>query len=148
MFRYDTKFTTFEAALPALSSGSDMFSGCQLDKASALRVLTSIPNHSSGSHALTIGIHVDHQSDEDVINAIAEAEEKGWTLSVQWNGTSSAQTASTWGRRKPVFARLGEPHEDGTPSLDWGHYVTNAEENGYTEFASLEEAKEHFNIVD
>jgi hypothetical protein len=37
---------------------------------------------------------------------------------------------------------------DGTTEnfLDWGHYVTNWEENGYTEFASVEEAEQHFNI--
>lgn len=133
---------------PKLENGGGMLSGCILDKGSAVRVLTSLPAWASGTHLLTIGIHVDHQSDEDVINAIAEAEEKGWTLTVQWNGTATAATATTWGRRKPVFARLGAPMEDGTPSLDWGHYVTNAEENGYTEFASLEEAKEHFNIKD
>ncbi len=140
-------FTTVTCGFPSLKSGSGMFAGVQLNKASALLVLGSIPAWTDGaSHPLTIGIHVDHQSDEDVINAIAEAEAKGWTLTVQWNGTPGTSTASTWGRRKPVFARLGEPLEDGTPNLDWGHYVTNP--SGYTEFASLEEAKEHFNITD
>lgn len=140
-------FTTVTCGFPALKSGSGMFAGVKLNKASALLVLGSIPAWADGaSHPLTIGIHVDNQSEKDVINAIAEAEEKGWTLTVQWNGTATAAAASTWGRRKPVFACLGEPMEDGTPTLDWGHYVTDPD--SYTEFASLEEAKEHFNIVD
>ena len=73
---------------------------------------------------------------------------KGWTVTVQWNGTASAASASTYGmrgRRDPVYAKLGEDF-DGKPFLDWGHYVTNWEENGYMVFASLEEAKEYFHI--
>ena len=140
-------FTTVTCGFPSLLSGSGMFTGVQLNKDSALLVLGSIPAWTDGaSHPLTIGIHVDHQTDEDVINAIAEAEAKGWTLTVQWNGTATAAAATTWGRRKPVYAKLGAPMEDGTPNLDWGHYVTDPD--GYTEFASLEEAKEHFNITD
>jgi hypothetical protein len=85
-----------------------------------------------------------------VLAAIADAESKGWTLTVQWNGTATAQTASTFGLRKPpIYAKLGtmERLDGSTVSvLDWGHYVTNWEENGYQEFASVEEAEEYFNI--
>lgn len=140
--------TRLYSGFPSLQTGSEMFPYSQFDKESALLLLNSLPSYSSGSHPLQVGIHVDHQTDEDIINAIAEAEAKGWTLTVKWNGTATASAASTWGRRKPVFAKLGEPNEDGSPHLMWGHYVTNAEENGYTEFASIEEAKEHFNITD
>lgn len=142
------KLRVIEADWSSLSKGDRMFELCELPKAIVLRVLNTIPAYTSGSHPLTIGIHVDHQSDEEVVEAIAAAEEKGWTVVVQWNGTATAAAASTFARRQPVFARLGETLVDGTPALDWGHYVTNAEENGYTEFASLEEAKEHFNIKD
>ena len=136
-------------SLPSLANGEYMFRLCKLNKESALRVLDSIPAYTSGSHPLTLGIHVDHKSDEEVIAAIENAEAKGWTLTVQWNGTPTTSAASTFAlRRRPVWAKLGEPMEDGRPALDWGHYVTNAVENGYTEFASLEEAKEHFNITD
>lgn len=146
MFWYATSLREFRSALPKLSGGNMMFDRTVLDKDSVLRICSSIPAYTSGTHKLTLGIHVDHQTDEYVINAIAEAEAKGWTLAVQWNGTATAAAASTWGRRKPVFARLGEPMADGTPTLDWGHYVTDP--SGYTEFASLDEAKEHFNITD
>jgi hypothetical protein len=132
--------------LSSLASAGAFLNEAQIDKLSALSILGSIPAYTSGSHPLTIGIHVDHQTDEEVIAAIEAAEAKGWTVAVQWNGTATAAAASTWGRRKPVFARLGEAMEDGTPNLDWGHYVTDP--SGYTEFASLEEAKEHFNITD
>jgi hypothetical protein len=133
--------------LKSLKNANGFMNQAQVDKRTALRVLQTVPAWQDGErHLLTLGIHVDHQTDEDVVNAIAEAEAKGWTLSVQWNGKATAAAASTWGRRKPVFARLGEPLEDGTPVLDWGHYVT--EPSGYMEFASLEEAKEHFNIKD
>jgi hypothetical protein len=111
-------------------------------------LLGTLPAYESGTHEIGLGIHVDHQTADEVVESIAAAEEKGWIVSVQWNGTATAAAASTFARRQPVFARLGEPLEDGTPTLDWGHYVTAAEDHGYTEFASLEEAKEHFNIKD
>ena len=132
---------------PALENGENMLDGCKLGKASVKEILYSIPSYTSGTHKLTIGIHVDHKTDEEVIAAIENAESKGWTLTVQWNGTPGTSTASTFSlRRRPIYARLGEPMEDGTRLLDWGHYVTDP--SGYTEFASLEEAKEHFNITD
>jgi len=90
MFSSCTALTSFAADLPSLSTGSNMFSSCKLDKASALRVLTTIPTYTSDTHNLTIGIHVDHQTDEEVLAAITAAEGKGWTLTVQWNGTATA----------------------------------------------------------
>lgn len=145
-----TSLTSFEADLPKLKSGAGMFNTCKLNKESALRILNTIPTWTSGTHALTIGIHIDHQNDEEVVAAITAAEEKGWTLTVQWNGTPTAQTVSTFGLRKPpIYAKLATmEHPDGTIEnfLDWGHYVSNAEENGYQEFSSKEEAYEHFNL--
>ena len=138
-----------EMVFPKLHTGDAMFEGAILNKESALRILRSIPSYTSGTHKLTIGIHVDHEFDEDVAAAIADAEAKGWTVTVQWNGTATAQVATYGLRRKPIYAKVGSMVlPDGTtePMLDWGHYVTNWEENGYQEFASVEEAKEHFNI--
>ena len=141
-------FSVFNSELPSLESGNGMFNNVKLDKVSALRVLNSIPAYTSGSHPLTIGIHVDHQNDEEVLAAITNAETKGWTLTVQWNGTPTTQSATTYGLRKSsIYVRVGE-HEiqDGTTErvLDWGHYVTNPED--YQEFSSLEEASEYFGI--
>jgi hypothetical protein len=146
------KLTSFNSTLPSLSVGWGIFYGAQLDKESALRVLLSIPNSPADENkytgALNIGIHVDHKTDDEVLAAIANAESKGWTLTVQWNGTPTAQAAVTYGLRRPtIYARVSE-HElpDGSTEryLDWGHYVT--EPSGYEEFRSVEEAEEYFNI--
>lgn len=123
-----------------------MFSNTQLDKKSALNVLTSIPAYTSGTHNLTIGIHVDHKTDEEVLAAIANAEAKGWTLFVQWNGTPTS-TASTMAMGQLIYAKVGEMERpDGTTEqyLDWGHYVTNPE--GYETFRSLASAYRYFGI--
>lgn len=140
----------FYADFPKLQTATGMFSYTQLNKASVLQILGSLPSYSSGSHPLTIGIHVDHKTDEEVAAAIADAEVKGWTVMEQWNGTATAQAASTFGLRRPaIYAKVGTMElPDGTTEqyLDWGHYVTNWTENGYVEFASVEEAKEYFNV--
>lgn len=142
----------FEGSLPSLSDAPNMFYGCQLDAHSTISVLNSLPSYSSGTHRICMGIHVDYEADADVAAAVADAEAKGWTVDVQWNGTATAQAASTWGlRRKPVYAKVEELETlDGATErvLAWGHYVTNWEERGYMEFASVEEAKEYFNIGD
>lgn len=129
----------------------DMANSCKLNKASVLRICVgekSIPAHTSGTHEITLGIHVDLQTDEEVLEAIANAEAKGWTMTIQWNGTPTTQAAMTYGLRKPpIYARVGERELlDGTTEhvLDWGHYVTNSED--YKEFSSLEEAREYFGI--
>ena len=126
------------------------FSGTQLDKESAIRFLDSIPVPQPSTPSITIGIHIDHQTDEEVLAAIANAEAKGWTLIVQWNGTPTTQASVTYALRKPpIYAKLGEMERpDGTIErmLDWGHYVTNPED--YQEFSSLEEAREYFGISD
>lgn len=132
---------TVEAEFPALIDASGMFHNCILNKESALRVTNSVPEYTSGTHRITIGIHIDNQTDEEVLSAIENTEAKGWTVTVQWNGKAGTSTASTYGlRRQPIYAKV----MDGV--LDWGHYVTNWEENGYLEFASVEEAREYFNI--
>ena len=136
----------FPTSYPALSSANDMFTGCRIKGWQAIEVLNSIPSYSSGTHKITMGIHVDHKNDEEVLAAIANAEAKGWTLTVQWNGTPTA-AASTYGRGQLIFAKVAE-HElpDGTTerTLDWGHYVTD--ETGYETFRSLESAYEYFGL--
>lgn len=138
-----------EGEFPSLSTtGSYGFTQSQLDKESALRVLNSVPAYTSGTHLMVIGFHVDLQTDDEVLAAIANAEAKGWTLTVQWNGTATAQASVTYGLRKPpIYARLSEmERSDGTVerSLDWGHYVTDP--TGYEEFRSVEAAREHYGL--
>ena len=159
-FIANTKMVDFQSDLSSLNTGSDFSTGCFLNKASVLRICNSLPTWTSGTHPITLGIHIDHKYDEEVLAAIALIDKaqtpvadggKGWTVVVQWNGTASTAAASTYswgGRRDPVYAKLAETFENEPPALDWGHYVTNWEENGYMEFASIEEAREYFNITE
>lgn len=151
MYINNSKLLDFPTSYPSLSTADGMFNACEITGQQAIEILTSIPTWADGaSHPITMGIHIDYQNDADVLMAITNAETKGWTLTVQWNGTATTQTVSTFGLRSPsIYAKLSTmEYPDGTtkPSLDWGHYVTNWEENGYQEFSSIEEAEEHFNI--
>lgn len=129
-----------------ISNATLAFSNCILDKESVLRIAGSAIPASTGS-TFTIGMHVDHENDPEVLAALETMEANGWAVVPQWNGTATTQTASTYGlRRRTIYAKIVEI--DGVRYLDWGHYVTNWEENGYQEFASEEEAKEYFNIGD
>lgn len=136
-----------QIVFPLLKTGKWAFEKSILNKESTLRILNSIPEWSDGkTHELTIGIHVDHQADDEVLDAIANAESRGWTLTVQWNGKPTAQAATTYGLRKPpIYAKVSEM-ENGERYLDWGHYVSDP--TGYEEFRSVEAAREHFGLPD
>lgn len=94
--------------------------------------------------------------DEETGEFLEPTESKGWTLTIQWNGKvtenaypSPQTTYSLRPQMITIYAKLGEienPNGEKESFLDWGHYVTNWEENGYQEFSSLEEAYEHFNL--
>lgn len=144
---YAKKLENCIVEMPKLQQGTNMFDRAILNKQSALCILNTIPSYSSGStHKLTIGIHIDHQNDEEVLAAIANAEAKGWTLTVQWNGTATA-AASVMRFGQLIYAKVDEIEmPDGTTErvLDWGHYVTN--EEGYETFRSLESAYEYFGL--
>ncbi|MBR5522463.1 MAG: leucine-rich repeat protein [Akkermansia sp.] len=143
MFYNCTALTSFDSDLSSLTNGGGMFHLSKLNKASALRVLSSIPAYTSGTHSLTIGIHVDFKTDEEVLAAISAAESKKWTMTVQWNGTAGTSAASTYSMRgELIYARVVE--ENGERMLDWGHYVTD--ETGYETFRSIEAAREYFGI--
>lgn len=148
----DCQMQIFASDLPALTTGSMMFYACQLNKESALRVLGSIPTYESGSHPITIGIHVDNQADEEVLAAIEAAKVKGWTITTQWNGTATASTFALRPTPQPPIYTKREHDELGEYidasgvryALDWGHSVISPhgtpEELGYTLFDTLEDA--------
>ena len=126
-----------------------MFNGCLLNKESALRVLNTIPTFTSGSRTLTIGIHIDHQTDEDVLAAIEAAKAKKWTVTVQWNGTATSGIAlldMDMIYVKPEQDERGDYVDaNGTRYMvDWGHMVVSPDktpaELGYELFYSLDEA--------
>ena len=164
MFQECKQLRVCSVSFPALVVGVRMFDGTILDAASACTVLDGLqvagePDWSGWKNqayktpwVLTIGIHIDHQNDETVLAAIANAEAKGWTLTVQWNPggpTYTTPEASTMAMGTLIYARVDE-HElpDGTTErvLDWGHYVTNWEARGYEQFRSLESAYRYFNL--
>lgn len=142
-----SSLTDLEVYWPKLSNHHNNFlHRTKLNKKSAINVLDSLPTWTSGTHNATIGIHIDHQQDEEVLAAIANAEAKGWTLTVQWNGTPTS-AASTMAMGSLIYAKVGEYElPDGTTEqvLDWGHYVTD--ETGYETFRSLESAYKYFNL--
>lgn len=148
------KLRIFPTNYPKASTAKNMFGECQIPGEAAIAVLNSFPAYTSGTHEVTMGIHKDYETNADVWAAIENAEAKGWTVVPQWNGTATvtAQTSSTFGlRRKPIYAKVGTmeiPDVEPKQVLDWGHYATNWEANGYQEFSSVEEAKEYFNIED
>lgn len=148
---YSYALTDIELYCPKLSAAGYAFYQTKLNKPSAINILRNLPPYTAGSHLLTIGIHVNHKTDEEVLEAIANAEAKGWTLTVQWNPggpTYTTPEVSTFGLRKPpIYARVSELElPDGTTErvLDWGHYVTDP--SGYEEFSSVEEAREYFGL--
>ena len=145
--------TDLEVFWPKLETQIGNFlQSAELNKKSAIHVLESLPTWTTGTHNATIGIHRDHKTDDKVLEAIADAEAKGWTLSVQWNpdGGSYVTPATTYGLRKPpIYAKVAEyERPDGTTErvLDWGHYVTDP--TGYEEFDSVEAAREHYGLPD
>lgn len=136
----------FRLHAPNLSNCYRMLEGTQIDVASVWSIVETIPTWDSGTHRLTLGIHIDHQNDEEVLAAIANAKAKGWTVTVQWNGTRTS-TASTMSFGQLIYAKVGEiERPDGTTErvLDWGHYVTDS--TGYETFRSLESAYKYFNL--
>ena len=133
---------------PLVSYGLRAFYMCELDVASVLNIVGMIPSWDSDpdSHILDFGIHIDHKQDPDVLAALAHAEEKGWKITVRWNGTPTS-TASVMRFGQLIYAKVGEMEmPDGTTEkyLDWAHYVTD--ETGYETFRSLESAYEYFGL--
>lgn len=77
--------------LSSLTNGMYMFNGCNLDAASVLRVLESIPIYTSGIHWLSLGKKATWVDDVDVAAALGTTipiaarsyTVKGWTITVQ-----------------------------------------------------------------
>lgn len=83
--------------LPNLVRGGNMFLNCQLYKNSAISILNSLrekdetitktANNVTPDWKIALGIHVDYKEDEEVLQAIENARNKGWTVTVGWLGT-------------------------------------------------------------
>jgi hypothetical protein len=93
---------------PKISTMANAFSGDKLPASAVLDILAALPPWADGgSHKLTLGIHVDHQNDDEVRAAMDDAAARGWTIEPQWNGQS---TAATYSLRPappmPVYAKV------------------------------------------
>ena len=91
MFSNCTSLTSFAGDLSKLTKGNNMFSSCNLDEASVLRILNSIPTYTSGSHPLHLGKRTNFLNSTDIatllgttvpIAASTSYKYKGWTITI------------------------------------------------------------------
>lgn len=164
MFSSCSALATFSSDLSSLMDGGAMFYDCKLDATSVKNIIDTINTYSGG---LTLGMGCDNTTEDkdifaqevgynDMTSLLAVLQAKGWVVDAQYNG----RPTTTYGLRRttedtlPVFVKLEETEdhagytsEDGSKKfrLNWFHETTGSTE-GYTQFASLEEAVTHFNI--
>ena len=86
LFNSVSTLEEFNSELPSVKYCRNAFNGCKLNKESSLRILNSIPAYTSDEHLLTIGINIDNFYDKEILEAITNAQNKGWTVTTQWNG--------------------------------------------------------------
>jgi hypothetical protein len=161
---YGTSLESFSSDLSSLTVGDFMFNGCKLDAPSVKNIIDTINSYSG---TLYIGMGCNNTAEDkdlfaqeigytDMTALLAALQAKSWSTSAQYNG----RPTTTYSLRKPsedvlpVFVKLKEEEkyadytsEDGSKKymLNWFHETTGSTE-GYTQFNSLEEAVEHFNI--
>ena len=164
MFSGCSNLTSFTSNLSYLQIAVNMFNGCKLDAQSVKNIIDTI-NTYSGS--LDLGIGCDNTTEDkdlfaqevgyaDMNALLDDLQDKGWTVEVQYNGrpitTHSLRKTST--DTLPVFVKLEETEkyadytsEDGSKKymLNYFHETTGSTE-GYTQYATLEEAIESLNI--
>ena len=167
MFSNCQNLTSFNSDLSNLTKGDSMFNYCKLDAPSVKNIIDTI-NSISQRSVLGLGFGCDATTEDkdlfaqevgeyaDMESLLATIRSKGWIVAAQYNGRPD----TTYSLRKPsenilpVFAKLEETEkyadyasEDDSKKyrLNWFHETTGSTE-GYTQFSSLEEAIEHFNI--
>lgn len=92
MFSSCSKLTSFKGDLPALTNGYHMFENCNLDEASILRILNTVPTYTAGGyHYLNLGKYTNFRNSTDVasklgvttpIAATSSLKYKGWTITI------------------------------------------------------------------
>jgi hypothetical protein len=141
-----------------------MFEYCKLDAPSVKNIIDTINTYSG---LLILGMGCDNTPADknlfaqevgyaNMASLLAALQTKEWTVGAQYNG----RPATTYGLRRPsedtlpVFVKLEETEkhadytsEDGSKKykLTWFHETTGSTE-GYTQYATLEEAIETLNI--
>ena len=164
MFADCSKLESFSSDLSSLMDGYNMFRMCKLDAHSVKNIIDTIKTYSA---KLTLGMGCNNTTKDiklfaqevgyaDITALLAALSDKGWTVTAQYNG----RPTTTYSLRRPsedtlpVFVQLEETDEhadytseDGSKKfrLDWFHETTGSTE-GYTQYATLEEAIEALNI--
>lgn len=89
LFNEVAMFTTFISPLSSLSSGNNMFNGCNLNEVSVENILNTIPTYTSGEHVLTMTISsksVDKFREitgcGEIVTDSISVSYKGWTIFV------------------------------------------------------------------
>ena len=164
MFAFCRNLTSFNSDLPSLTDGYYMFHSCKLDAPSVKNIIDTINTYTG---ELRIGMGCNNTTEDkdlfaqevgyaDMTSLLAALESKGWTVSAQYTG----RPTTTYGLRRPsedtlpVFVQLEETEDfaDYTSMDDSKKYILNyfhettGSTDGYTQYASLEEAIETLNI--
>lgn len=146
----------FPTNYPQAQTADAMFNECQIPGEAAIAVLNSFPAYTSGTHNVTMGIHVDYQNDPAVLAALDNATAKGWTVTRQWNGTPTSGVSTT--DLEEIYCKVTESEygdytdENGNRCmLDWGHQITSPDgktpsELGYKLFFSIYDAEKYYKL--
>lgn len=146
----------FPTNYPQAQTADAMFNECQIPGEAAIAVLNSFPAYTSGTHNVTMGIHVDYQNDPAVLAALDNATAKGWTIERQWNGTPT-NTASTFGFTR-IWARKAEAEQGEYVDsngvrwhIAWCHSLSTPdgstpEDHGYELYRNVEAAMEYWGL--
>jgi hypothetical protein len=174
MFVNCSNLTSFTSNLKSLTSGTYMFGGCKLDASSIKNIIDTINTVETGG--ITFGMGCNNNNTDanlfaqevgysDMTSLLAALQNKGWTVTVQYNGRPSSNYSLRQPESLPVYAKLVEvvlpvndneeeispiyeyTSQDGSKfyNLDWFHETTGSTDT-YTQFSSLNEAISHFNI--
>lgn len=164
MFRGCRELTSFNSNLKSLTNARDMFESCKLDATSVKNIIDTINTYSG---ELILGMGCNNTTEDknlfaqevgytNMSSLLAALQTKGWTVTAQYNG----RPTTTYGLRRPsentlpVFVKLEETEDRAVYTslddskkyiLNYFHETTGSTE-GYTQFNSLEEAIETFNI--
>ena len=164
MFEFCYNLTTFTSDLSSLTKGDCMFRYCKLDAPSVKNIIDTI-NTYPGQLSLGMGCNNTTEDKDlfaqevgyvDMTSLLAALQAKRWTVEAQYTGRPTI----TYGLRRPsadtlpIFVQLEETEDHANYTslddskkyrLNWFHETTGSTE-GYTQFNSLEEAIETFNI--
>ena len=158
----------FESDLSSLTNGNIMFADCKLDAPSIKNIIDTINTVESAPLGIGMGcnnnvtdvnLFAQEVGYADMNSLLADIQNKGWTVTAQYNGRPSTNYSLRQPEPLPVFVKLVEisPDEefpfyeytsiDGSKfyNLDWFHETTGSTD-AYTQFSSVEEAITHFNI--